>query len=95
MPISTYFGAWPPCLNDFRLYIVRTYASRAMPLAMMTAKKAMHESMRMGLNTNNNNNNNNNIYLYHKEIKDKSNTLVLKLINKVLAAYNNHNGCEN
>ena len=41
---------------------------------------------------NNNNNNNNNIYLYHKEIKDKSNTLVLKFINKVLAAYNNHNG---
>ena len=35
-------------------------------------------------------------YLYHKKrIKDKSNTLVLKLINKVLAAYNNHNGCEN
>ena len=29
------------------------------------------------------------IYLYYKEIK--SNTLILKQINKVLAAYNNHN----
>ena len=30
-----------------------------------------------------------NIYLYHKEIR--SDTLVLKLKNKVLPAYNNHN----
>ena len=31
-----------------------------------------------------------NIYLYYKEIK--SDTFVFKLKNKVLAAYNNHNG---
>ena len=30
-----------------------------------------------------------------KKIKDKSITLVLKLINKVLAAYSNHNGYVN
>ena len=33
--------------------------------------------------------NNNNIYLHQKEIRDNSNALVLKLVNKVLAAYNN------
>ena len=35
-------------------------------------------------------NHNDGIHFYHKEIKDKSNTLVLKLINKVLAVHNNH-----
>ena len=32
-------------------------------------------------------NHNDGIHFYHKEIKDKSNTLVLKLMNKVLAVY--------
>ena len=31
-------------------------------------------------------------FIIPKEIRDKSNILVLKLVNKVLAAYNNHNG---
>ena len=34
-------------------------------------------------------NNNNNIYLHQKVIRGNSNALVLKLVNKVLAAYNN------
>ena len=38
-----------------------------------------------------NNNNNNNINLFIPT-GNKSNTLILKLKNKVLAAYNNHKG---